>query len=306
MADFTTTMSSIGVFDAHLIKAYQQIYLVEQANLAKGLDSLVTKRFSDKAQTISFPKYSQLSLATTALTDKEDPASTVMADAEITLTALEYGNTSQITVYADAMSGGLPQLGTVAVHAKNMVETQEKLLILAGEAGSNELTVNATNEASTASTEVLTAAWVKRARNKLARVGAQKPWSCIIHPDVLHDLMIETGTNAWNEQARYSENVRVFSVGIPEFAGFTFYESALVTVNTDAGSSSVDTYHTQFFGFNAFGKFVNIEPQMRLTGPFDKLGRFYNIGWYGLFKYGLIDTDYHWIVTSASSIGSNA
>ena len=29
------------------------------------------------------------------------------------------------------------------------------------------------------------------------------------------------------------------------------------------------------------------------------------IGWYGVYEFGLVDTDAHWIVTSASTVGAN-
>ena len=90
------------------------------------------------------------------------------------------------------------------------------------------------------------------------------------------------------------------------FGGFRWISSPLVSINTDAGSGAVDTYHTQFFGYNAFGYAESQTPGGTLTGPFDKLGRFVNIGHYGVYDFGIVDSNAHWLVTSASSIGSNA
>jgi N4-gp56 family major capsid protein len=307
MGDFKTGMSGVAVLDAHLVVMYEKMFLIEKENLAAGLDSLVTLKLNSLAKTETFPKYSGLAVATTPLTDKEDPNATAMVDAPVTLTSLEYGITVCRTKLANLQSGGVPDIAIPRVVAKNMRETLETLMIQVGEAGSNELTVNATNEATTAAGDVLTATWVKKARNKLARAGAPKPWSCVIHPDVLHDLLVETNSYGWTLVNAYgASDVRVFTSTIPEFAGFTFYESPLVTINTDVGAGNVDTYHTQFFGQNAFGKFVVEEPHMVISGPFDSLQRFLNIGWTGIFVYGLVDTDYHWIVTSSSSVGSNA
>ena len=308
MANFTEAATGTVALDAHLITAYQKMFLIEQENLAQGLDSLCNIKFTGMQKTASFPKYSGLAVATTALTELEDLTSVACVDAPITVTPVEQGNVVTRTMLVNVQSGGVPDMAIPRLVAKNMRETLETLMIKVGEAGTNELTVNATNEATTASTDILTAAWVKKARNKLARVGAQQPWSCIIHPDVLYDLMTETGTQSWTEvlQRTGQENYRVFTAKIPEFGGFTFYETPLVTVNTDVGAGAVDTYHTQFFGYNAFGKAVSVEPHMVFSGPFDKLGRFINIGWYGILLYKLVDTDYHWIVTSASTVGSNA
>jgi N4-gp56 family major capsid protein len=308
MANFTEAATGTVALDAHLITAYQSMFLIEQENLAVGLDSLCTVKFEPFAKTISFPKYSGLAVATTPLTELEDVTSVACVDAPITVTPVEQGNPVTRTLLVNVQSGGIPDMAIPRLIGKNMRESLETLMIKVGEAGSNEITVNATNEATTAAGDVLTALHVKRARNKLARVGAQKPWSCIIHPDVLHDLLAETGAQGWTEVSARAgqENYRVFTSTVPAFAGFTFYETPLVTVNTDVGAGAVDTYHTQFFGYNAFGKAVSVEPHLTYTGPYDKLGRFINFGWYGIFKYGLVDTDYHWIITSSSSVGSNA
>lgn len=301
---FDSNLSGTTELDAHLITSYERMFIIEQENLSKGLDDLVTVKFQQDAKTFTFPKYGALTVQTAALTEDNDMTSESMSDSAITVTPAEYGNVSQTTNLVNRQSGGLPDMAAVRVHAKNMRESQEKKLILTGEAGSNEITVNATNEATTAAGDVLTAAFVKRARNKLARVGATN-WGCIIHPDVLHDLMIETGTGAWTEIARYGTDARILHADIPAFAGITFRESNLVAVNTDAGNGTVDTYHTQFFGFNAFGKGVSQEPKMIIRDAGDKMGRFKNIGWYGVYEYTLVDTDYHWLITSSSSIGSN-
>ena len=88
--------------------------------------------------------------------------------------------------------------------------------------------------------------------------------------------------------------------------GFRIISSPLVSVNTDAGNSTVDTYHSQFYGFNAFGYAESDAPGGVISGPFDNLGRFVDVGWYGVYEFGLVDTNAHWLVTSASSIGSNS
>jgi len=300
---FDANLSGTTELDAHLITAYQQMFIIEQENLSKGIDDFITVQFEESAKTFTFPKYSALTVQTSALTEDNDATSESMADTAITVTPAEYGNVSTMTKLGNLQSAGLPNMAAVRLHAKNMRESQEKKLILIGEAGSNELTI-AANEGATVAGNVLTAAFVKRARNKLARVGAVS-WACLIHPDVLHDLMIETGTGAWTEVARYGEDVRILHASIPQFAGITFRESALVTINADAGNGTVDTYHTQFFGFNAFGKGVSKQPSPVIRDAGDKLGRFMNIGWYGVYEYTLVDTDYHWLITSSSSIGSN-
>ena len=74
----------------------------------------------------------------------------------------------------------------------------------------------------------------------------------------------------------------------------------------DAGASDVDTYRALFMGFNALGK-AEAQPMMqKMTGPFDKLGRFVSIGWYWVGDYSIIDQDAIWMAIGASSVGVNA
>ena len=60
-------------------------------------------------------------------------------------------------------------------------------------------------------------------------------------------------------------------------------------------------------GYNALGyaESVSNPPHPTLVGETDKLNRFAHFGWYGVFKYGIIEQNAIWVVTSASSFGTN-
>ena len=60
------------------------------------------------------------------------------------------------------------------------------------------------------------------------------------------------------------------------------------------------------FEFLCLGLAQNKETQLTMTGPFDKLGRFINIGWVGVFDYSIIRTAAVRQIVSASSKGNNA
>lgn len=305
MADFTTNMSDKTQLADHLITLYQRTVIIEKESLAQGIDATVTVRFTGGAQTHSFPKYSELTRQTSALTESTDPTSEAMVDTAITLTNQEYGNVVTYTKQVDVFSGGLPAVAAVRLAAKNMVESQESKMITVGEAGSNELIVTQAAEASLTASDNMTAAYFKYAYNKLQRVGAPTPYYAIIHPDVYYDLVTDTGTDAFISVARYGDHMSVLRNEVGMLGGFRVIVHPLVTINADAGNGAVDTYHSQFYAENGFGKSVGVEPQVLMTGPYDKLNRFINVGWYGIYDYGLIDTDRQWIVTAASSIGSN-
>lgn len=304
---FTTNMSTTVELDNHLIEAYDAEFIISaDGTLTRGLPSLATIKRAAKQKSFKFTVYSKMALATTALDEDDDVTSTALSDSEITLTPAEYGAVITTTKLVNLQSGGVPDLAAARLAALNMSETMEKNMILVGEAGTNELIVNQTAEASLTASDTLTASYVKRAYNKLDRAGIPGPYIALAHPDVIFDLQAETGETAWTRVNNYADPSIVLKNEIGMFGGFRWISSPLVSINTDAGSGAVDTYHTQFFGYNAFGYAESQTPGGTLTGPFDKLGRFVNIGHYGVYDFGIVDSNAHWLVTSASSIGSNA
>lgn len=306
MSDLYSNMSGVAQLADHLVTSFEKTFIIEKENLAKGIDSLVTYKFVRGAKTVSFPKYSGLTVVSSALTAKAELTPVAMTDTAISITTAEYGNVVVTTELVDAQSDGLPNLAAVRLCGKNMRESLETIMIKVGEAGSNEIIVTQALEASLTASDTLTGAYVRRAYNKLQAAGAPKPYYALVHPDVYYDLAVETAATGWISTANYAEPSMVLENEIGTFGGFRWIVSPLVSVNADAGSSAVDTYHTQFFAANAFGKAVALEPELRIRPALDLLGRFHPFGWYGIFNYGLVDTDYHWVVTSASSIGSNS
>lgn len=310
MADYVTNISDSGELGDRLITLYSQQFIISaEMGLVKGIDSLVTIQEQFKAKTMSFTKYTKLTVQTSALTESEEATSEAMADTAATLTPAEYGNTVTTTNLVVLQSGGMAAQAAVRLAGVNAMESQEKLMLLAGEASSNELIVTQAAEASLTASDILTKTYVNRAYNKLNRAGIPKldgAYWAIAHDDVIHDIREGTAAGTWVGVNQYQNSMEIRQNEVGMYGGFRWISHPQVSVNTDAGAGAVDTYHTQFFGFNAFGKAVSERVGLRITGPFDKLGRFVNVGWYGVFVYGIIDQNALWVVTSASSIGTNA
>jgi len=301
---FTTNMSGATQLADRLITIYDNEFIVSaEGTLTKGLPSLATQKRSGKAKTWSFTIYSKLTVQTSALTEDTDPTSEAMADTAVTITPAEYGNVVTPTALIRAQSGGMVDIAAVRLTALNMAESIEKKMILVGEAGSNELIV-AANEASLAAGNVITAAYVKQAFSKLRTSGIPGPYIAVAHPHVIFDLQAATGTQGWTEISNYADPQSILRNEIGMFGGFRWIESPLVTINADAGAGAVDSYHTQFFGYNAFGYSESQVPGGVMTSS-DKLARFVNVGWFGIYEFGIIDSNAHWLVTSASAMGAN-
>jgi N4-gp56 family major capsid protein len=302
---FDSNLSGTTELDARLIQAYYQEFIIS-GNLERGIQSLATFKESINGKAEEFVLYTKLTKQTSAMTEDNEATSQSMADTKKTITPAEYGTVVTQTRLVQLQSGDMATRGAFATTGVNMRESVENKMILIGEAGSNELIVTQAAEGSLVAGNTMTAAYVNYAFNKLRRVGIPQPYFAVAHPDVVYDLKVETTNGGWLTVNEYNPDGRleILDGEIGKFGGFRWIESPLVSVNADAGASAVDTYHSQFFGANAFG-YVESEAPHPTIAQNDKMNRFYHIGWYGVYEFGLVDTNAHWLVTSASSIGSN-
>lgn len=301
---FTLNLSGTTQVDNSLIQAYDQSFLVEAAQ-GNVMDQLVQYRAQIGAKAIEFPKFAQLSLVTSALTEDEDVTSEAMADSQVILTPAEFGKAVTRTSLASLQSGGKVDLAAVQLVAQNMARSKNKLATLALDASTNVITANGAAAADIASTDVLSGAILNKAYNKLARksvgtIGGE--YALVAHDDVINDLRAESG---WTDVAKYADAVQVLRNEIGMYKGFRVIRNNEATIVADGGAGAVDLYNTYAVGFNALGLAESKTPGLVATGPFDKLARFVNLGWYGVFSYGIIDTDAVWKIQTASSVGAN-
>ena len=302
---FTLNLSGTTQVDNSLIQAYDQSFLVEVAQ-GNVMDQLVQYRADIGAKAIEFPKYAQLGLATTPLTEDEDVASEAMSDSQVILTPKEYGKAVTRTSLASLQSGGKVDLAAVQLVAQNMSRTKNKLATLALDASTNVITAGGKALADIAGTDVLSGTILNQAYNKLARksvgtIGSE--YVLVAHDDVINDLRQES---AWTDVAKYASAVEVLRNEIGMYKGFRVVRNNECTFADQTGAGTVDIYNSYVLGFNALGLAESKTPGMVATGPFDKLARFVNLGWYGVFSYGIIDTDAVWKIQTASSVGANA
>lgn len=308
MADFTTVMSSTADVDDSIIEEFDRQFIIASADEGV-MDQFVSYRKSVDGKSVEFPKYSQLALATTPLTEKEDPASEALVDAQIILTPAEYGNVVTPTKLADLQSGGRASLAASRLAGINGQRTLDKLAVLACEASSNELTPGAVGEGALAATDVMTASFLNELYNKLARESVMPlsngEYVAVMHDDQIMDLRNSAGSGSWQDISKYQRAEEVLRNEIGMLAGFRIVRDNNISINADAGAGTVDSYHAICMGFNALGKAESNPLSGRITGPFDKLARFVNIGFYWCGSYGIVDQDALYLGTTASSVGAN-
>lgn len=309
MAAFTLNMTGSVEVDASVKTDYTSEFILayQQSNV---MDQFVEFNADIGAKSISFPRYASLGDATTPLTEKDDITSEAMVDSEVILTPLEYGNAVTKTRLADLQTGGRAGRGAVALVAQNMGKTMNVLGIRSLEATTNVITSN-TNEAAITAGDIITPELLNTMYNKMARASvpthsATGHYVAFMHDDVIHDLRNAVDAGSWVDVSKYAGREEILRNEVGMFKGFRIVRNNDCLLTADGGSTTVDTYHSSFIGFNAFGKADSQSAALTMTGPFDKLGRFINIGWYGVTAYKIIESDAAWKLITSSSVGVNA
>jgi N4-gp56 family major capsid protein len=315
MADTYTQMSSVSYDQS----AYDRmVYWPLRAELYfdKVADVGPTKQ-AMPGSAVVFSLATELAAATTALTETVDVDATPIANSQVTLTLLEYGNAVITTAKLRATS--FVEIDPVVANlvGYNAGLSQDTLAANALAAGTNvRYGSTATSVATVATTSLLTAALVRRTLADLrganvATIGGS--YVAYIHPDVSYDLRGETGAAAWRDPHTYSQPTEIWNGEVGQFEGFRFIETPRAPVTADAGvGSTVDVYRTIFVGRQALAKAFSTSegngahPRVVMGPVVDKLQRFKPIGWYWLGIYGIFRQAALRQVVVASSIATNA
>lgn len=284
---------------------------------------------SHRGSSVSFPIYTDLTAQTSALSETTDPDSIAASDAFVTVTLAEQGAVIKTTAKIRATSFldiDSDMANLIGYNAGLSIDTLARTPINAGSnvryapavvAGVASGTVPpARNQVTIAST--MTAAAIRRARTDLVNANVAPSsgsyyWA-FIHPDVVFDLQMSTGTAGWVDPHVYSAVENIWSGEFGAFSGFRFVETPRCVINTDAGSSptTTDVYATYFGGRQALamaysdgGGYSGRYPTVVLGPKIDALQRIQPVGWKWFGAYARFREEALRRVESASSIGAN-
>ena len=305
---FTLNMTLAADVDDSILQEFDQQFLVA-AGQENVMDQFVSYKKQIGAESIKLPKYSRLAIDTTPLDEDDDVTSEKLADVPILLTPKEYGKVVTTTTLAELQSGGTAGRAASRLVGMNMGQVTDRLACEAADASANVSSVDGVAEGALTAGNVFTVSYLNDLYNKLARRSV-KPLSdgmyvFAAHEDVIADLRDEAGQNSWTDISKHQRSESVLKNEIGQLAGFKIVRDNLATLTPDA-SGTVDSYRSYAMGFNALGKAASAEPAGVITGPYDKLSRFLNVGWKGCLEYKIIDQDALELAISASSKGDNA
>lgn len=296
MADTYTQLSSVSYDQT----AYDRmVYWPLRAELFfdKVADVGPTRQAMPGAAVV-FSLATEMAAATTALNEVVDVDAVAVANSQVTLTLLEYGNAVITSAKLRAVS--FVEIDPIVANlvGYNAGLSQDTLAVNVLAAGTNiRYGSTATSRATVASGFTMTAAYVRRSLADLrganvATIGGS--YVSFIHPDVSYDLRGETGSAAWRDPHTYSQPAEIWNGEVGMFENFRFIESPRAPVFVDLGvGSTVDVYRTLFVGRQAMAKAFSVaegngaQPRVILGPVVDKLQRFRPIGWYWLGVYGM-------------------
>jgi len=129
----------------------------------------------------------------------------------------------------------------------------------------------------------------------------------VVHPKVVHDLLIESATGGFIELAKYQQSVKIFNGEIGKLYGVRIIVGNNVQPFVGAGTGPIDVYPTYVFGSNAYG-IVESQTLESIVQPFgsegsaDPLRQRMTIGLKMRFGAALLKTESLWRIESSVSI----
>lgn len=263
-----------------------------------------------RGNAVTFTKTSKMTAQTAQLPEGTDITPSALADSTVTVTLGEFGDAVQTTeklrvVALQDLRNLIPmhEIGasmgeSVDILARtNGFDTATNITFPGGFTTDNTITAGAAGR--------INASLVARQRAFLAAAAVPTIdglWYLgMIHPHVSFDVMGETGGRGWRDPHTYSDPESIYTSELGGFEGVRYVENPRCKINTAA--TNVDVYTTYIWGWQALAEARGVEPEVRLTGPFDVLARFVNTGWYGLIGWNVFRQESIELVRSSSSIG---
>lgn len=260
---------------------------------------------------VRFNIWSDLTEATTALSETVDVDAVGLSDSVVTVTPAEYGNVVLVTLKLrtdDFLIGFDPDVANIL--SENMVKSIDTIARTTVDTSGTAVWASGTADGDLASTDNITSSLVRRQRAALVKANVSPKvgnlYAAVIHPDIAYDLKEETGDGAWIMPHQYVDTAAVYTDEIGTFAGFKFVESNRTDLDEDAGTAGTESvYSTYFMGQQAIAKAESISPSMVMGPVTDHLNRFRPLGWYAYLGYGQFRSASLRRLRATSSIGTN-
>ncbi len=330
MANTTMTQVPAGIqafYDKNLLMRSVAYFVHDKFGQAR---SLPTK----SSETIKFRRYSNLAAATTPLTEGVTPSGSQLAVTDITAAVVQYGDfvtlTDKIAMHVED-NVVMEATDILGDQAGLTLDTVWRDAVIPNLANTTILTAAgaSTTEGALVAADVITAkaldvsilALKKSLAKKFTNIitgstavgtsPVRAAYMSIVHPDVVYDLESVAG---YKNVADYASQGDIQEGEVGSYRDIRFIETTQAYINTDGGSTTVDTYHTAIFGKEAYGV-VSVRGKKKMdvyvkslgsAGTADPIDQRSTVGWKASTVAKILNDSYAVSVISASSQGTNA
>lgn len=263
-----------------------------------------------------------MALATTPLNELLDVSAPGQAPpTRVSITLNEYGNADVSTNRLRQLAFMEPDPEIAEVLGRNMVDSHDALIraivdpanfvlyrnngvLVSSAAGNVTATNNLVLAVDIATAKTVTAA-VTLMRRRKVRPRAGQNYVCLMHPDVIFDLMTEApSANAWILPHAYVNTQEIYNGEVGTYQGARYISTTRITSANN--TVPVKVYLSYFLGAQAVAEAVGGmgagEPQVVVGLQTDKLKRFWPIGWKSLIGWAIYRQEAIQILRVTSSL----
>lgn len=255
---------------------------------------------------VVFSIYSDLSAATSTLTETSDVSSVALGNpSQVTVTLNEYGSAVTTTKKLNLTSFNDVDSALADIIAYNAADSIDQVVSGVLTAGTNVIYAGtATNTNGITSTMTMSVADLReavtqlRSNKALPRIG--ELYAAYLHPRQSADLRAESGTGGFQELTKYVERTPFVAGAVGVIEGAFVVETPRVP--SAANSGSVNVYKAIVAGREALAE-AQAQDISTVIGPeIDALRRFRTIGWYYFGGFNRLREAALYRIESATSI----
>lgn len=314
MADTYTSTSTVPNLVTAAYDRYMRLALRSIPQFRTFADTRPVQQ-THPGSSVIFSLYTDMAEQTATLNEITDPEIKAINDpTRVTVTLNEYGNYAVVTKKLQAFSlDGALDSNIANMLAYNQAQSIDSVVqgVLAGTTNviresAGSLSTSAAITTVTA-TDTLKARDIRFAVTKLRANNVQgtrgEHFAVVLHPEVAHDLRVETGTTGWRTPHEYVDTSNIYAAEIGTFEGGVFVESPRCLNSQRGSGGTVRVYDTFVFGKEALAEAVAVEPHTVVNGAIvDPLDRKMSIGWYGILGWNLFRPESMWKIHTASTV----
>jgi N4-gp56 family major capsid protein len=300
-----TTVSSISnlvqtAYDQYVRMALRSIPVMRAIADVKPVQQAMP------GSSVVFSIYSDLSAATSTLTETADVSSVALGNpSQVTVTLQEYGSAVTTTKKLNLTSFNDVDAALADIIAYNAADSIDQVVAGVLTAGQNVIYAGtATNTNGITSSMTISVADIREAVTQLRtnkavpRIG--ELYAAYLHPRQSADLRAETGTGGFQELTKYVERTPFVAGAVGVIEGAFIVETPRVPFAANSGS--VNVYDAVIAGREALAE-AQAQDISTVIGPeIDALRRFRTIGWYYFGGFNRLREAALYRIESATSI----